>query len=339
MKAAVIGAGIFGCTAAIELARNGLEVDLFDRHGRILQGASRANCFRLHHGYHYPRDPQPDLARDAARFAARFPDAIDRSARHYYCVAKNNSHVTGEEFLAFCDGLGLPYEQATPLQVLGSAVDACVRVPEATVNVKALRATLYRELAGVEFYPDTTIQPDQLTDYDWVIQSTYGRSTSKVLRWEVCETALVRLGRQFAGRSFVILDGPFACLDPEPDTTEHVLYDVANSVHSANVGTAPHIPAHLAPLVDRGRVFTAHTRVEAMLQTLRRFLGGVGIPEYCGSRFTVRAVLPDVEATDARPTLVERRGRVVSILSGKIATAVTAAEQVAGLVREAVSVA
>jgi hypothetical protein len=45
--------------------------------------------------------------------------------------------------------------------------------------------------------------------------------------------------------------------------------------------------------------------------------------------FSVRAVLPNVDATDERPTLVERDGNVVSILSGKICTAVTAARQVA----------
>ena len=336
MKAAVIGAGIFGCTAAIELARNGVEVDLFDRHGRILQGASRANCFRLHHGYHYPRDPQPGLARDAARFATRFPEAVDRSARHYYCVAKNDSRTTGADLLAFCDQLGLPYEPASPPQLLRSTIDTCVRVPEATVDVRVLRAALSRELVGVRFHPNIVVDPDELTEYDWVVQATYGHGIGRVLQWEVCETAMVRLGAQFQGQSFVVLDGPFVCLDPMPGTDQHIVYDVTNSVHSTNVGTEPEIPEHLTQRIDWGLVHTPHTRVEAMLQTARRFFRGIGMPEYCGSRFTVRAVLPGVDATDARPTLVERNGRIISILSGKIATAVSAAEQVAALVREAV---
>jgi hypothetical protein len=339
VRAAVIGAGIFGCVTAVELARNGFEVDLYDRHSRILQGASQANCARLHHGYHYPRVPQPDMARHAARFAARFPGTVDRSASHHYCVARDGSRTTAAEFLDFCDRLGLPYEVATPPQVRDS-VDVCVRVPESAVDVDALRDVLRRELlaARVMFYPQSDVTPDDLAGYDWIIQATYGRDSGRVLRWEVCETALVRLGEHFAGLSFVVLDGPFACIDPEPGTDQHVLYDVVNSVHANNVGFAPEIPAHLAELVDRGPVFTDYTRVEAMLHTASRFFD-IGTPRYCGSRFTVRAVLPDVDATDERPTLVERDGNVVRILSGKIDSAVWAAEMVAAIVREAVPVA
>ena len=46
-----------------------------------------------------------------------------------------------------------------------------------------------------------------------------------------------------------------------------------------------------------------------------------------GSRFAVRAVLPDVDATDERPTLVERDGNHISILSGKMNMAVWAARR------------
>jgi hypothetical protein len=44
--------------------------------------------------------------------------------------------------------------------------------------------------------------------------------------------------------------------------------------------------------------------------------------------FSVRAVLPDVENTDKRPTLIHRQDNETRILSGKICTAVTAAKQV-----------
>lgn len=340
MKAAVIGAGIFGCTAAIELAHAGVEVDLYERHSNILHGASRASCARLHHGYHYPRSPQVDMASHAAGFSTRFPTAVDRSAMHYYCITKDDTRTPAAEFLAFCDRLDLPYTVIDPPQVRDS-VDVCVRVPEATVDIAALRDVLGRELqaARVLFHPYSDVAPDEMDGYDWIVQATYGQDSGRVLRWEVCETALVRLGWQYANHSFVILDGPFACLDPEPGTDQHVLYDVVNSVHSANVGLRPEIPDHLAPLVDKGTVFTEQTRVDQMVQTAGRYLDGLGAPEYCGSRFTVRAVLPDVDATDERPTLVERDGNVISVLSGKIDTAVWAAEQVAALVREAVPVA
>jgi L-2-hydroxyglutarate oxidase LhgO len=55
MKVVVIGAGLFGCCSAIELARAGFHVVLLDREDDIMQKASRVNHNRIHLGYHYLR--------------------------------------------------------------------------------------------------------------------------------------------------------------------------------------------------------------------------------------------------------------------------------------------
>jgi hypothetical protein len=47
-------------------------------------------------------------------------------------------------------------------------------------------------------------------------------------------------------------------------------------------------------------------------------------------------VLPDVDGTDERPTLIERDGNNVFVLSGKIGTAVQTADQVTELALSAV---
>ncbi len=55
MKFSVIVAGLFGSTVAIELAKAGYMVKLFDSTGELLASASGINEYRLHRGYHYPR--------------------------------------------------------------------------------------------------------------------------------------------------------------------------------------------------------------------------------------------------------------------------------------------
>jgi hypothetical protein len=119
---------------------------------------------------------------------------------------------------------------------------------------------------------------------------------------------------------------------------------VVNSVHLARLGEVPsddggHYARLLASLGPRR---TPWTHFPAMLETAGRHLrgmalGGQGLTIYHGSLFSVRAVLPDVDATDERPTLVERDGNVVGILSGKICTAVAAARQVVEMANLAVS--
>ena len=51
--------------------------------------------------------------------------------------------------------------------------------------------------------------------------------------------------------------------------------------------------------------------------------------EHIGSMFTIRAVPPRVENTDARPTIVKKiNENTISIFSGKITTCVEAAKEV-----------
>src|SRR5207344_1895262 len=111
----------------------------------------------------------------------------------------------------------------------------------------------------------------------------------------------------------------------------HLLYHVTESVHTAVVGGGPRIPERMRQLLDSGPMMTAATHLPAMLADARRFFPHLGDAVYDGSRFTVRAVLPDVEGTDERPTRFRTDGRVVWVLAGKIDGASAAAERVVAL--------
>lgn len=331
MRVAVIGAGVFGAVAAVDLARAGCSVDLYEARGDILDGATARNQARLHAGYHYPRSDATARAAllAAPMFAGRFPAAV-RSAVHHYVIA-DDSWVSGEQYLAFLDRLGLPYDVVEPDQVHHAQVT--VRVPEAFVDVPILRRLLRRDLhaAGVTIYPNCWCEPP-MAGYDLTVVATYGQPWVRPLRYEVCEVALLEVGR-YADQSFVVLDGEYVSLDPHHGG-RHALYDVAHSVHAAHVGYAPVVPDAYVGLLDAlGPRVTPLSNVDLMRKSASRHLAGLdphgrGVSIYAGSLFSVRAVLPDVDETDERPTLVERDGDVISILSGKICTAVTAAREV-----------
>lgn len=337
MRAAVVGAGIFGCLAALELAQAGAQVDLFDARHEVMLGASGANQGRLHAGYHYPRSlATAREVRDAGpELAGRFPEVVVSSFRHHYLVAKG-SQVSAEKYLAFLDELRLGYRQVEHPLVRRDTVDLALQVDEAFVDLVELRFLLRQQLmaAGVRLRLRTPATARLLArDFDVAVDATYGRSGLRPLRYELTEVALVQLGEHFRDLSFVVMDGPYVSLDPLARTGLHMLYDVVHSVH--HVTDDPHdIPAGYEQLVDQGRKHTGLTRVDVMHGSARRFLGGMGMADYRGSLFTLRAVLPDVDDTDARPTLVERDGNLISVLSGKIATAVSAARRVVELAGE-----
>src|SRR6187431_2869135 len=56
-RVAVLGAGIMGCSVAIQLARRGFDVTVFDRETAPMSAASRWNEGKIHLGYIYGADP------------------------------------------------------------------------------------------------------------------------------------------------------------------------------------------------------------------------------------------------------------------------------------------
>jgi glycine/D-amino acid oxidase-like deaminating enzyme len=97
MKIAVIGGGIQGCLAAIELELRGHQIVLFERDQALMMGASRWNEGKIHLGYLFAKDPSlrttQTLIDGATRFAPlmrryleRDMDFIPRSNGFVYAV-------------------------------------------------------------------------------------------------------------------------------------------------------------------------------------------------------------------------------------------------------------
>lgn len=339
MRIAVVGGGVFGATIAIDLARASADVELFEARSDIVDGSSARNQARLHSGYHYPRSAATAAAARAAAepFAERFPQAIRRSAQHWYVVAPG-SKVSPADYLAFLDDTGLPYQVAggragpdRPAQV--HTADLVVRVPEAFVDVPVLRRLLRGDLArsGVTVHTGHRVDAAEVAGFDATVWATYGTPWPQPLRFEVCEVALLGLGR-YGEESFVVVDGDFVSLDPHGRI--HALYDVTHSVHHVSIGTQPEIPPEYADLIARnGVVRSPLSHIDQMIESASRYLwglhpGGMHTSIYHGSMWSLRAVLPDVDSTDERPTLVRRDGNTIRVLSGKICTAAAVGQAV-----------
>jgi hypothetical protein len=80
-RVAVLGAGVMGCSVAIQLARRGLDVTIFDRESAPMAAASRWNEGKIHLGYIYGADPTlataQHLLTGGLLFAERLRELID----------------------------------------------------------------------------------------------------------------------------------------------------------------------------------------------------------------------------------------------------------------------
>lgn len=108
---AVLGAGIMGCSVALNFARRGARVTLFDAGSAPFDAASRWNEGKIHLGYLYSADSRLDTARHilpgALQFRPLVEDLIGTSLRpattedddHYLC--HRDSVVTPEKMLHY----------------------------------------------------------------------------------------------------------------------------------------------------------------------------------------------------------------------------------------------
>jgi len=340
-KIAVIGGGVFGCTAAIYAARAGHEVHLFEKNGALLQAASGINQYRVHRGYHYPRSA--DTARSAreadASFREEYGEAIIRGGKHIYAIAAEGSLVSSEEFLAFCSGQGLVIHEISAEPYLApDRVSLVVEGKESWMDPEALRNVVLMRLnsAGVTLHLGTQATSEMLEQYDAVVLATYARLNELIpagvdvqeYQYEVCEKPVVKVpGLENIG--IVVLDGPFMCVDPWGKSGLHVLGNVVHAIHATNIGVTPIVPEEMAPFLDHGLIKNPPiTKIKDFLESGARYIPLLANAEHVGSLFTIRTVLPRLEKTDARPTIVTKLSeKYIRIFSGKIGNCVEAARE------------
>lgn len=336
---AVVGGGVFGCTASLELDLAGAEVVLYESEPSILDRASRRNLLRLHRGYHYPRSIETALqARDGAvEFERQYPTAVTWRNEHHYAIAARGSRTDTEGFIEFCAGLQLPLEHRMPTFLKGDAVASSFVVEEPSIDLVRLKQEIERRLdrSRVTVRVGEAATPRVIDQYDYVVLAAYASSSGFLAaaslpvprrRFDLCEVCVVR-SPGLAGRSVVVLDGPFVSLVPIPRTDFSLLYHVVESVRRRYEDFAAVADDPLAPLLGgHVRPEPGATNFEAMRRGAEEFLVGANRLEYIASAFELRAVLADSFATDARPTEVDWVDPKVQLLfSGKISTCVTGA--------------
>lgn len=348
MKIAVVGAGIFGISAAIKLSQAGYEVDLYEKNSDILSAASGINQYRLHRGYHYPRSKSTALSSKYSEesFRREYGESVIDQNDHYYCIAKEGSKVSGLEFLQFCKECDLEHETVNIDHLHGHMIDVAIKGKESLLDPLKLREICLDKISEsmVNLLLNEKFTAKMIDDYSVVVNCTYANSNfilerypdaKKKYQFELCEKPVLKLPDKFKGVSIVVMDGPFFCIDPYSNTGLHVMGNVVHAIHATNIGYYPIVPDEFLPLLNKGIVKDLHiTNLDKFLNVAESFIPGMKHAEHVGSMFTIRTVLPNVDHTDERPTLVSKVGEnIINVFSGKIGNCVEAAEEVVKMIK------
>jgi len=339
----IVGGGIFGCTAAVELANHGYNVVLYERHENVMQEASSINQYRVHEGYHYPRSSATavECKTSAAGFAKYYKQSIvpkTAGIEHYYAIASQSSMTSAKQFVVFMDEMGLLYKKKKPIP--GS--DLTIEARENIFDPVKLASVVTTRLkgAGVELQLGRAASEEDVAEYDFTVVATYANlndwcRNKRAYQYELCEKPVLKLPDAYRTKSIVVMDGPFMCIDPLGSTGFHVMGNVVHAIHHTGVGYKPVVPDQYEGLLNKGIVQNPTiTHIDKFIESARQFFPDIDQAQHIGSMYTIRTVLPNREKDDARPTLVEWiEDNRVMVFSGKICTCLNAAKTVISGIR------
>jgi hypothetical protein len=354
---AIIGGGIFGTSIAAEIAEF-CSVTIFEKNNDILQEGAFVNCFRHHHGYHYPRSSETviDIQNSREDFEKVYKKAIISSHNTYYGLAKNGSFVSTKEFLTFCKKHNLEYKKEFPASNLLSKKEMAlsVKVPETSYhyeilkkitverldkakNIKILTNSIVKnctlEKSGIKKVTYVTgKQKQKIEKFDFVINATYANINNMTtwlsfekcpVRIDLAEELVIKLNTPPI--SITIIDGPFATLMPTGNKHEFILYHVTESILDR------YVP--LDGLIKKE--WERKSNKDAIVKESLKFFPILKDVEVLESRIVHRGVQAYHEHDDSRVVdLIDHGFGCFSILSGKILSSVTTGKRISDIIKK-----
>jgi glycine/D-amino acid oxidase-like deaminating enzyme len=352
LDAIVVGGGFYGTAIAVYLAgRRGFrDILLVEREPALLTRASYNNQARIHNGYHYPRSFVTAYRSrvNLPRFVKDWPEAVSGDFTKVYAIARNNSKATAGQFRRFCAQIGASLEPADPwlrglfeprliedvLVVEEYAFDAgkLARMAAEELGRTGVRVRTSTTVSAISRGPDGELRvtlgvsggaEEQLT-CRYVFNCAYSGlnqlggdfpGTTRKLKQEITELALMRVPAPLQGLGITVMDGPFFSLMPFPARGLHAL---------SHVRYTPHLEWADEPGTDPYRKLNEYdrtSRVSRMVRDARRYMPAVAEAGYVDSLFEVKTVLSKNEGDDGRPILFESHPELpgcYSVLGGKI---------------------
>tara|TARA_Y100000034_G_scaffold133699_1_gene199920 strand:- start:47 stop:1054 length:1008 start_codon:yes stop_codon:yes gene_type:complete len=329
-KIAIIGAGVFGCTSGLELAKK-FDVTIFEREDNIFKGASTINHLRHHYGFHYPRSKETveEIKNARENFEREFSESVTEFFDDYYGVSLKDSKTTPEEFIAFCKNMNLPFEIASPEDkfIDKSKIGVCVKTPERVYDPDILKGILLQKMKKVPIKLRLNhkiigggIKGDKKIlkfnygnksseeEFDYVINATYSNFNSfnkwfgfprKTLQYELVELLELYIPNT-KKIGLTIMDGEFSSVLPRGEKGTFTLGHVNASVLKRVTGD------DIDPVV-----ISSDNKISNKEEILKK-----GIEDYpflkdaqiVNSMFVTRVVKSNVDDTDERPSEITSYG-------------------------------
>tara|TARA_B110000027_G_C16121177_1_gene303088 strand:+ start:3608 stop:4639 length:1032 start_codon:yes stop_codon:yes gene_type:complete len=330
MKIAIIGSGFYGSTIALFLSKKH-KVSIFEKEKSIFKGATLANQFRFHLGYHYPRSQKTvnEINKSKKDFISFFGKKVFEKTENYYPFAKN-SKLSFKKYEAFLKKNKLKYKKINLLKDT-STIEKTILADEKNLNYFEAKKLILKKIknSSIMLHLNKEFKKEFLSKFDKVIIATYANN-NKVLnkldiekldtyKYQLVEKIVIKLPKKYQNKSFVVIDGDFVCVDPYLGTNYHLLSDVKLSKLETVVAKFPNFKSSKTRFLNKGIIKNIKlSQYHSVIKRSSSFLPFLNDSKYIGSLFVVRALKKNKEKTDERTTSVyTHTKKIISIFSGK----------------------
>lgn len=340
----VVGSGLFGIYASLDLNKKGYKVLLIDKEKFPYKKASIVNQARVHRGYHYPRSVTTALASNdfSERFIKEHSDFINNKFSHFYGIDRFGSLTNANEFVRFADFLGLDYEETrinAPFS--NQRLEALFKVQEYSFDPFLFREYYLNILnkTKIETRYATFIKSAEKGENTWklklinfdkdeifvecanLINSTYSsiNEINQIFKFKKIEvvTQLSEIlfinCEELISKALTVMDGPYISIMPYGFSGLHSLTSVVYTHHN-NFSDFEK---------ENNSLLTTKSNKEKMLKQLRNyFLNNFKIVNH-GSLFTFKTKLKSSHINDSRPTNIYKLSDspgYYQLFSGKISS-------------------
>ncbi len=334
-KIAIVGAGWYGCHIGSSLKSLGFDVVIFEQHDRPLHEASGNNQFRLHLGFHYPRHHRTRIqSRDGfMRFIERYPQLSREIPENIYAVPREDSLIDFQTYKLIMTSSGIDFREVRECSVPMRGIDGILIAAERVLLIERARRYFEQRL-GDSLRLSTRVQKIEQTPasvdvdgerFDLLIDATWGHLLGLPLKMFYEPTMLLYLETQDPFPAVTLVDGPLTSVYPTEDPNIYTLSSV------------PHTPLGRVDSPEAARAIRDGVTEELVEQKYKLMSDQISkyLPDFrdhfrlLGPQLAIKT--KPVGAFDDRSCYVYRRGRTISVMSGKIDTIFFAMEQIVNI--------
>lgn len=330
---AIIGAGFYGCHIAESLLRLGFKVDIFESAGDVLTRASANNQFRLHQGFHYPRNfaTRTQSMEGFQLFRERYPMLRHQIQHNVYAVSQTESLIDFKTYRSIMASSGLDFSDVDPGEYGLRDCEGAVRTAEEYVDISAAR-TFFRGKLSKSLHLNSPIDIQQISNdpsFSYIIDCTWGHAQILPgVYYEPCLLLYYQDGdNRYRDHAITLVDGDLCSLYPT-DTKDLLTLSSVPFTPLGKYATSVEAVLRLRSITADEIEFKRKAFEDQMNYYLPDFLDGL---EFVGPQLSIKTKPHGSSAN--RSCRVWSHNKVITVLSGKIDTVFHAFDQVISLIR------